>query len=133
MSIDPTPTLTSTEIADIHAAMVAKLLKPGTDILDNLTPTGCDLIHAVMGIAGEAGELIDAVKKAVIYRKPIDLDNVVEELGDLEFYIEALRQILNISREYTLIKNYDKLEGGDKARYKDGYSDAAAIERKDKS
>ena len=50
----------------------------------------------VVGVSGEAGELLDAVKKAVIYRKPLDLENVIEELGDLEFYMEGLRQGLEI-------------------------------------
>lgn len=35
------------------------------------------------GVSGEAGELLDAVKKSVVYKKPLDRENVVEELGDL--------------------------------------------------
>jgi NTP pyrophosphatase (non-canonical NTP hydrolase) len=112
--------------------MVTKLLKPGTAVLENLTPTACDLIHTAMGVCTEAGELLDAVKKATIYRKPLDIHNVIEELGDLEFYMEALRQTTKITREETLLANLNKLSKGDKARYKDGYSDAAAIERVDK-
>lgn len=113
-----------------HAMMVAALMKPGTDIMDQLTPSSCNMIHAVMGISGEAGELLDAVKKAAIYRKPINRENIVEELGDLEFYMEALRSELRITREETLKANMVKLA----VRYNQyRYSDQAAIDRADKN
>ena len=77
-------------------------------------------------MAGEAGELIDAIKKPAIYNKPIDLANVLEEMGDLEFYLEGLRQALNITREQVLHANYSKL----KVRYQGlVYSDQAAQQR----
>lgn len=86
-------------------------------------------LHAAVGVSGEAGELLDAVKKTWAYGKPLDRDNVIEELGDLEFYMEALRQALGITRDETLIQNQKKLG----VRYASGvYSDQHAIERKDK-
>lgn len=112
-----------------HPQMVTALVKPPQAILPQLTYDKVDLIHAIMGISGEAGELLDAVKKATIYDKPLDRDNVVEELGDLEFYMEQLRQRLGITREETLAANIAKL----KVRYEGlQYSDAAAHARKDK-
>jgi NTP pyrophosphatase (non-canonical NTP hydrolase) len=116
-----------------HANMVDRLCKDGFDIRATLTPEDCHLIHTTMGISGEAGELLDAVKKAVIYRKPLDLRNVIEELGDIEFYMEALRTSLDITRDQTLTANMSKLATGGKARYGDSYSDQAAQERKDKN
>ena len=88
-----------------------------------------DLMHAAIGISGEAGELLDAMKKNWVYNKPLDYDNIVEELGDLEFYMEALRQQLDISREETLKENIKKLS----KRYPHGYTDQAAQERLDKA
>lgn len=109
--------------------MVATLAKPGEDILASLTPIKCHLWHMGSCIPGEAGELFDAVKKFVIYNKPLDRLNVVEELGDLEFYMEGLRQGLGITREETLAGNVAKLG----ERYKGlKYTDAAAQERADK-
>lgn len=87
-----------------------------------------DMTHMILGIAGEAGEIVDAIKKRVIYDKPLNLTNVVEELGDLEFYMAGLRQVLGIRRSETLDANIAKLQ----VRYKDGYSDAAAVARADK-
>lgn len=112
-----------------HAAMVTDLFKPGADLLATLTPDKCDLWHAATGTAGEAGELLDAIKKHVVYNKELDRENVIEELGDMEFYMEALRQKLGITRHETLFHNHNKLM---KKRYPNGYSDAAAIARADK-
>lgn len=113
-----------------YAAMVAALAKPGEAILSSLTQDRCHLLHMAVGVSGEAGELLDAVKKVTIYGKPVDRENVVEELGDLEFYMEGLRQGLGITREETLQANVAKLG----ARYAAGkYSDKAAIARADKN
>ena len=89
--------------------MVKVLAKPGEAIIAQLTPDTAHNIHMAIGISGEAGELLDAVKKQAIYNKPIDRENVVEELGDLEFYMEGLRQRLGITREETLVANIAKL------------------------
>ena len=110
-------------------AMVTALVKPGQAIIDSLTPERADALHMAVGIAGEAGELLDAIKKYVVYNKPLDRDNVVEELGDLEFYMERLRQILGITREETMAATIDKLG----KRYANGYSDQAAQARADKN
>lgn len=116
-----------------HADMVAALVKPGEAIKESITPEECDLLHMAVGVAGEAGELLDAVKKHVIYRKPLDMENMKEELGDLEFYMERIRQICNFSREEVLEANISKLMTSDKARYKLGkYTDDAAQDRADK-
>lgn len=112
-----------------HSDIVKALAKPGSDILASLTPAQAHQVHMILGLAGEVGELVDAVKKAAIYNKPLDLENVVEELGDIEFYLEGFRQGLNIQRETTLRHNIIKLG----KRYAAGnYSDKAAQERADK-
>lgn len=116
-----------------HKAMVAKLIKPGSDILETLTPKKMNLLHMAVGIAGEGGELLDGIKKHVVYNKPFDRENLVEELGDLEFYMEGAREEAGITREETLLYNANKLSKGENARYKEGYSDQAAQDRSDKA
>ena len=112
-----------------HPDMVRSLVKPGAQIIAHLTPESAHTLHMTVGIAGEAGELLDAIKKHVIYNKPLDRANVIEELGDLEFYMEGLRQGLDISREETIAGNIAKLS----VRYNGlKYSDAAAQARVDK-
>lgn len=112
-----------------YAAMVQELTKPGEEILSRLTPWRVNLIHMAFGIAGEAGELLDAIKKFTIYNKPMDTANIVEELGDLEFFMEGIRAALDITREECLAANMKKLG----TRYADGYSDQAAQLRVDKN
>tara|TARA_S200002703_G_scaffold68482_1_gene59464 strand:+ start:146 stop:493 length:348 start_codon:yes stop_codon:yes gene_type:complete len=80
-------------------------------------------LHAAVGIAGEAGEVLDEVKKAVFTGKNMYLDNLIKEMGDLEFYMEALRQQLRISRDETLNNNWRKLSErhGDNESIEDYY------------
>lgn len=112
-----------------HEGMVTKLCKPGEQVRSEMTADGAHMIHMVLGIAGEAGELVDAVKKAAIYKQEVDIQNVIEELGDLEFYMEGLRQGLGITRAETISGNIRKLA----KRYEGfNYSNDAAIARADK-
>ncbi len=112
-----------------HPELVKALAKPGQEIVDSISAQDAHLLHMAVGVSGEAGELLDAVKKAVIYRKPVDIENIKEELSDLEFYIEGIRQIFGFTREEVVQYNIDKL----KKRYQSlSYSDKAAQERADK-
>lgn len=112
-----------------YEEMVRNLFKDGNIIVRQLNKSKAEAVHAGMGIAGEAGELLDAIKKYTMYNKPLDRDNVIEELGDLEFYMEALRQNLGINRQETLQMNMAKLG----VRYSSGsFSDEQAQLRADK-
>ena len=109
--------------------MVKSLLKSGKDILATLTASEANLLHLALGVSGEAGEIVDAIKKAAIYNKPLDRDNIIEELGDLEFYMEGLRQAIGVTRKEVIDSNVQKLG----KRYASGkYSDKQAQERADK-
>lgn len=112
-----------------HDELVQALAKPGAHIKQELTAGQAHLLHMAVGVAGEAGELLDAIKKHCIYQKPLDLENVIEELGDLEFYMQGIRQQLMISRDDVIDANINKLT----KRYPNGsYSNQDAQERKDK-
>lgn len=120
--------MTFPRISD-YPYMVLALAKPGAEIAQTMTADKAHLLHMAVGIAGEAGELLDAIKKATIYNKDLDIDNVIEELGDLEFYMQGLRQHLQIHRDDTLEANMRKLG----KRYHSGsYSDSQAQQRADK-
>lgn len=111
-----------------HPELVRALAKPGEAILAELTPERCHLLHMAGCIGEEAGEVFGVIKKHVFYNKPLDLAKVIEELGDIEFYLEGLRQGLGIDRETVLQANIDKLS----KRYAGlNYSDAAAQARVD--
>lgn len=108
---------------------VRSLCKPGIDIANDLTPDDCHRLHMVAGISGEAGELLDAIKKSTIYRRPLDIDNVREEAGDILFYITGLLDSLDIDIQDVIADNMDKL----RLRYTaQSYSNDQAIARADK-
>ncbi len=111
-----------------YSDFVAVRLKGGDAILENLDPGKCDLLHNAIGVSGEAGELLDAVKKHIIYGQPLDRANILEELGDLEFYLQGLRNCLLVDREEILRLNVEKLQ----KRYPVTYTDQAAKTRADK-
>jgi NTP pyrophosphatase (non-canonical NTP hydrolase) len=116
------------KLEEAHTELVKALVKPPAAIIAELTEQKADLLHAAVGIAGEAGELLDAIKKHVIYDKPLDMLNVIEELGDLEFYMKQLRLQLDIRRQMCLSHNVSKL----RKRYGATYSNEAAQARADK-
>jgi NTP pyrophosphatase (non-canonical NTP hydrolase) len=113
-----------------HSAMVEAIAKKGEDILKELSPLQAELIHMGLLICSEAGELADAIKQFAIYQKPMDMENVVEEMGDIEWTMERTRQLLNITRELTLDHNIEKLS----KRYPQmSYSNEDAQKRADKN
>jgi NTP pyrophosphatase (non-canonical NTP hydrolase) len=94
-----------------------------------ILPAMYDLVHASFGISGEAGEFLDAVKKAFIYNKPLDVVNAKEELGDMMWYLALACRALNVSFEELMTMNIDKL----KVRYPEKYTDEHAAARLDKA
>lgn len=76
-----------------HPQLVAALVKPPLDIMTTLSQFSTDLWHGATGVAGEAGELLEMISSGTY-----DHENLVEELGDLEFYMEQIRQRADIKR-----------------------------------
>ncbi len=111
-----------------YSDFVASRVKNPEDIIETLDTEKVDLIHASFGLAGEVGELVDAVKKHFAYNKPLDIVNIREELGDIEFYLEHFRSVLDIDRDEIIQENIDKLT----KRYASGYTDQQASDRNDK-
>ena len=83
------------------------------------------LLHAVLGLASEVGEIADALKKHIIYGKALDEVNIVEESGDLSWYQALLLRAVKRGMEESMEKNIAKL----KARYGDKFTSHAALNR----
>lgn len=66
-----------------------------------------------MGIAGEAGEVIEKWKKIVAYRDGVvtaeDLQELSKELGDVLWYIALFAHELGLSFDDIAQQNVDKL------------------------
>jgi NTP pyrophosphatase (non-canonical NTP hydrolase) len=75
------------------------------------------LIWTAMGIAGEAGEFVDHVKKGIFHEEQLSPIKVLAELGDLLWYISAFCTIYGLPLEQVMRNNIDKL----KKRYPDGF------------
>lgn len=83
------------------------------------------LLHASMGLVTEAGEFQDALKKAFFYGKELDKANLVEELGDVAWYIAIACNHLGVSLEETFGINIAKL----KKRFPEKFTQHAALFR----
>jgi len=116
-------------IENSHQEMVDKLCKSGESIMSSMTSHKMHLLHMASKLCSEAGELMDAIGKNSFYNKDLDMANVIEELGDMEFYMHGIRKDLGIIRADTLYHNMNKLD----RRYSEGYSDKAAHARTDKT
>lgn len=86
------------------------------------------LLHAQLGICSEAGEIADAIKKHVIYGQELNVENLIEEAGDLMWYVALLLDVLGEELDSVLQQNIEKL----KKRYPEGFSEFHAKERLDK-
>ena len=82
-----------------------------------------------MGIAGEAGEIVDSLKKVVYHGHELDREDLVKELGDLLWYITHLMKCFEITDEEVREKNIAKL----RERYIEGFSEEASRNRKENS
>jgi NTP pyrophosphatase (non-canonical NTP hydrolase) len=87
-------------------------------------------LHAAVGLAGEAGEVLDLVKKTWVVGsdlKPLDDVKVQTEAGDVLHYLMMLCVVHGWTLEDLAANNKRKLD----QRYPDGYSDAANVARRD--
>lgn len=117
------------DMIDNYAAFVDSKVKPGEEILKIKTPQMAELEHYAMGVAGEAGELVDVVKKHTIYGKELDEEHLIEEAGDLFFFLVATLTRAGIPLAVAIDRNVNKLN----KRYEKGYTDAEAAARADKA
>ncbi len=93
------------------------------------------ILHASMGMAGEAGEVVDLVKKITFYGKQMDRTKLLEEAGDLLWYVNLLISALESSWSEVFEINVRKLEArypnlefcADKAINRDVEAEAEAI------
>lgn len=87
------------------------------------------LINGCMGLCGESGEVMDLVKKALFQGHELKKDELVEELGDVLWYIALCCETIDVSLEEVANGNILKLV----KRYPEGFSEKASIERVENS
>lgn len=83
------------------------------------------LLHGMIGVCTEIGELQDMVKKHLIYGKAFDQVNVLEECGDVLWYVALALDACGCTLSECMERNIAKL----KARYPQGFTEEAALTR----
>lgn len=80
---------------------------PGTDLV----------IKDTLGLAGEVGEIVEIIKKARFHARPLDLDLLKNEIGDVLWYLTDLCAQSGFTLADAAQANTTKL----RARYPDGF------------
>lgn len=75
-----------------------------------------NLLHCAVGMADEAGEILDHIKKYVFHNKPFDKADIASEFGDFEWYKFNALRLLGITQSDTFKALIIKLD----ARYPNG-------------
>lgn len=85
------------------------------------------LLNGVLGLAGEAGEVSDLIKKGIFHEKGIDREHLEKELGDVMWYIALICHTCSFDLDEIMQMNIDKL----KVRYPEGFDVVKANNRED--
>ena len=83
------------------------------------------IVNALLGLSGEVGEVNDYFKKHMFQGHVLFVDEVIEELGDVMWYIALMCEALCINMDDVMEKNIKKL----KKRYPDGFSVERSVNR----
>lgn len=76
------------------------------------------LINGALGLAGEAGEVADIVKKVMYQGHTMDREHIAKECSDCLWYLAEVATAIGYDLEEIMQMNIDKL----KKRYPDGFS-----------
>lgn len=81
-------------------------------------------LNAALGL-GEAGELQNIVKKEIYHGHPEDPAKILDEAGDILYYLDWLLDCYHFTLEDAMQHNVNKLA----ARYPSGFNSEASIHR----
>lgn len=92
--------------ADAYQSKAAKFINPNETPRDHLT-------NWALGLAGEAGEVVEPIKKYLFMHKDLNIKELSKELGDVLWYVAAMCTTLGLSLHDVMEENLQKLS----ARY----------------
>lgn len=93
----------------------------------NLTSGTLRLAYLGLGLTGEAGEVVEHIKKHVGHGHDLNVDAVAKELGDVLWYVAVMADALGLTLEDVAARNIEKL----RKRYPCGFSREASQNRED--
>lgn len=85
------------------------------------------VICAALGLAGEAGEVADAIKKVAFHGHELNREHLRDELGDVLWYVAYAADALGYTLDDVMRCNLQKLH----RRYPAGFSSEASRNRRD--
>jgi NTP pyrophosphatase (non-canonical NTP hydrolase) len=91
---------------------------------DGIMPNG-RAIYSAFGLSGESGEVADIHKKWLFHGHPYDRDELLKELGDVQWYLAVNASSHGITLAELMEHNIAKL----KKRYPEGFSTERSINR----
>ncbi|QAT43463.1 nucleoside triphosphate pyrophosphohydrolase family protein [Aminipila luticellarii] len=83
------------------------------------------ILNGVMGLNGEAGECIDIVKKALFQGHLLDDEKLLDELGDVLWYVAITAEGIGATLDEVAQHNIDKLN----KRYPEGFDIQHSVNR----
>lgn len=95
---------------DEYQAEAARTAGTGRGVLE--------LPYLGLGIAGEAGEVADEIKKIIGHGHALDREKLKKEIGDVLWYVAVLSRHLGLTLEEVAVANIAKLA----VRYPDWFT-----------
>lgn len=98
------------------------------DVLRTVRPALSErdrLLIGALGLCGEAGEVVDELKKHLFHDHTLDKAKLSSELGDVLWYWVLLCDTLGLSIEEVVAGNVEKL----RRHYPDGFTTERSINR----
>ena len=83
------------------------------------------ILNGAMGLNGEAGEVIDILKKHLFQGHDLDVDHIAKECGDCLWYLAILAKGAGYTLDEIAQMNVDKL----RKRYPDGFEIEKSLHR----
>lgn len=85
------------------------------------------IMNGALGLGGEAGEVLDLIKKWRYQDHEMDFRKIAEELGDLLWYVSTMANGIGYDLETIMDMNVAKLE----RRYPKGFDPLLSIHREE--
>lgn len=91
------------------------------------TPASIAFTNVALGMCAEAGEFADVLKKYLYHGHPMGAEQMIEEAGDVLWYVALAAEALGVTLEGLAQRNIKKLE----KRYPDGFDPERSLHREE--
>ncbi len=85
------------------------------------------VLNALLGLSGEVGEVTDLFKKSFFQGHPLELKEIIKEIGDVFWYMNLLCKAINIDFSTVMEMNIEKL----RKRYGEHFDSNKSINREE--